>query len=538
VYGFKPKGVIRDTFVLTRLMWPHIADYDFEAARKNAFPKNLIGAHSLEAWGRRLGEFKGDYKGGWEKWSPEMQAYMDQDVIVTTKLWQRIEKEASAWGVPLEQDDPEPGKDCVALEHRVAQIVEQVQRHGFRFDSTRASALCAKLTARKQALVQELVAVFPPRTVEEIFVPKVNNKTRGYVKGEPFIKKHIVEFNPGSRQEVAFRLKQLGWEPKAFTKEGDAKVDDEILRDLPYPQAKLLAEYYMVEKRLGQIANGKESWFRHQRDGRIHGRIHSGGAHTGRMTHSNPNLAQVPGNHAPYGEECRDCFVADEGFVLVGCDADALELRDLAGYMAAWDEGAYVETVLHGDKSSATDMHSINAKAIGCSRDDAKVFFYAMIYGAGDAKLAETLGQKSPAYGKQAREKLMKGVPALGGLIQGVQSRIAEVGFLRGLDGRRLRTRSKNAALNTLLQSAGAVQMKRGLVLLVDALTAKGWEFGREYAIVGLIHDEWQANVLPELAAQYGVTAVQSIRDAGTFYSFKCPLDGQSKVGLSWKDTH
>lgn len=535
--GWKPKGLVRDTLVLTRLMWPHIKDSDFDRARKGAFPKNLIGAHSLKAWGYRLDEYKGENPHGWDKWTPEMQTYMDQDVIVTWKLWERIEREAAAWGVPLEERNPPPRKDCIELEHRVAEIVERVAEHGFRFDLKRATDLVSKLAARKQELHDELTHHFPPKIVRTPFTPKVNNKARGYVKGKTIIKETVVPFNPGSRQMVAERLQQLGWQPQEFGKDGVPTVDDEILSALPYPQAKLLSEYFMVEKRLGQIANGKEAWFRHERAGRIHGRIQSGGAHTGRMTHSNPNMAQVPGNHAPYGEECRACFIADDGYVLVGCDADALELRDLAGYMAAWDAGAYIETVLRGDKSQGTDMHTLNAKAIGCSRDEAKVFFYAMIYGAGDAKLGETLGKGAKA-GKRARENLMKGVPALGKLIEAVRAKLNAQGFVVGLDGRRLRARSDNAALNTLLQSAGAVQMKRGLVLLVDKLTEKGWVWGREYAIVGLIHDEWQANVKPELADEFGEAAAQAIRDAGSYYSFKCPLDGQYQKGASWKETH
>lgn len=539
---WKPKGLVRDTIVLTRLMWPHIADNDHERVRREAkrkpiFPKKLIGAHSLAAWGYRLGEYKGDYDGGWENWSPEMQAYMDQDVEVTWRLWQRCCEEADKWGVPMEDPNPPPRKDCIDLEHRVARIVDKVVDHGFRFDFNNAVNLLAKLTARKQQLVEELQTVFPPKVVETLFVPKVNNKTRGYVKGVPFIKKTTVPFNPSSRQMIAERLQGLGWKPEEYGKDGTPTVDDEILQALPYPEAKVLAEYFVVDKRVGQISAGKEAWLKHEKSGRIHGRILSGGAHTGRMTHSKPNLAQVPGNHAPYGEECRACFVADLGMVLVGCDADALELRDLAGYMAAWDEGAYINTVLKGDKKLGTDMHTLNAKAIGCDRDTAKVFFYAMIYGAGDAKLGAILG-KGAAAGKRARLNLLNGVPALGALVNAVAARVKSKGYIIGLDGRRLKARSENAALNTLLQSAGAIQMKRGLVVLVEALEGLGWEWGTDYAIVGLIHDEWQTNVRPELVEEFKTIAPQAIRSAGEYYSFKCPLDGQAKEGKTWAQTH
>lgn len=538
---FKPKGLIRDAFVMTRLMWPHIADLDFRMAEKGRLPKKYIGGHSLAAWGFRIGELKDEYQGGFEQWSPEMQSYMDQDVAVTVRLWERIEKEAKEWGLDLYDPNPAPGKDCVQLEHDVATIVEKVIRHGMRFDKDLAISLASKLSRRKMELTLQLQDVFPPREVVEIFTPKVNNKTRGYVKGVPFEKKHKVIFNPASRQEVARRLQELGWKPQAFGKDGTPTVDEDVLSALKYPEAELLSEFYMVDKRLGQIANGKEAWFRHEKNGRIHGRIHSCGAHTGRMTHSNPNLAQVPANHAPYGEECRACFIADEGFVMVGCDADALELRDLAGYMAHWDGGAYIETILRGDKKNGTDMHTLNAKAIGCDRDTAKTFFYAMIYGSGDANLGSVIGvqgKKARLAGAAAKDRLMKGVPALGKLVQAVGAKVAKRGYLIGLDGRRLKARSANAALNTLLQSAGAIQMKRGLVILVKSLSEAGLEWGRDYTIIGLIHDEWQANVRPEHVETYGELAVQAIRKAGEFYNFGCPLDGQWQKGMSWKETH
>lgn len=534
---FKPRGLVRDTLILTRLFWPHIKDRDFTLAAANKLPKKLIGRHSLEAWGHRIGTYKGDFRGPWNVWTQEMHDYMEQDVRVTVSLWDRCLKEAAVWGVPICDPAPQARKDCIALEHRVADIVSRVERHGFAFDEERAINLVATLTAHKLKLEEELQRAFPPVTVETVFVPKVNNRKLGYVKGEPFIKRVVIPFSPSSRQQIGERLREKGWQPQAFGKDGNPTVDDDILQSLPFPEAKLLSEYFVVEKRLGQIAHGGEAWLRHSRGGRIHGRIQANGAHTGRMTHSNPNMAQVPGNHAPYGEECRACFRADPGMVLVGCDADALELRDLAGYMARYDGGAYIETVLRGDKAKGTDMHTINAKLIGCGRDEAKVFFYALIYGAGDAKLGRVLGKDAQA-GKDARLRLMKGLPALKTLVELVQKRIEDRGYLVGLDGRRLFARAKNAALNTLLQSAGAVQMKRGLVILYDRLIERGWEWGKDFAIVGLIHDEWQATVRAELADDFGREAVSAIRAAGEFYSFQCPLDGQYKKGETWAETH
>lgn len=560
---FKTKATIRDTFLIVQLFWPHIKDTDWGRARRGKLPKKYIGRHSLGAWGYRIGVFKTEYDGGWEKWSPEMHSYMADDVTATAALLERIEAKANEYGLPLYDRNPAPGKDCIELEHRVAEIVEKVVAHGFRFDVEFAAKLFGKIAARKSDLTLELAKAFPPKTVETDFVPKVNNKKLGYQKGVRFTKRKVIPFKPSSRRHVAERLQALGWEPQSYGKDGYPSVDDEILKALPYAEAQLLAEFFMVDKRLGMISTGKEAWLKRERLGRIHGRIMSNGAHTGRMTHQKPNMAQVPGiidkktgQPAPYGAECRMCFIADEGYVLVGCDADALELRDLAGYMARYDGGAYIETVLRGDKSKGTDMHTINAKALGCSRDTAKIYFYAMIYGSGDKNLAVILGFKGSdrflrKKGAESKAKLMKAVPALGRLLKAVAKRKVSVTReikgvkktfdvirMRGLDGRPLESRSENAALNTLLQSAGAVQMKRGLVYLYDDLAAKGWEFGREYAIVALVHDEWQTNVLSHLVEEYGEVACEAIRKAGRFYSFRCPLEAQYNHGRTWKDTH
>lgn len=543
VYGWAPRPgtIVRDTLVLSRLIWPHVKTNDFTLAKKGRLPANMIGVHSLAAWGHRLGEHKGDYKGGWDQWSPAMHEYMMQDAVVTAKLWSAETKALAEWGVPWDTDTPVPGKDCVVLEHRMAAICDAIQRHGFRFDTAKAVELVEKLQLRRRELETQLQAAFPPLTHVTTFVPKVNNKPRGYVKGVPVQKEHVVEFNPGSRQMVGQRLIALGWNPREFGKDGHPTVDDDILNSLPYPEAKLLAEYFTVQKRLGQIAEGKEAWFRHSKNSRIHGRIISNGAHTGRATHSGPNMGQVPKVGVVYGDECRECFTADYGDVLVGADADALELRDLAGFMARWDGGDYINTVLNGRKEDKTDMHSRNAMAIGCSREVAKVFFYALIYGARDLKLGEILGfegRRAMAKGRAARAALMSGVPALGALVKAVQAVSKSRGWLRGLDGRRLEARSENAALNTLLQSAGAVQCKRWIVTFIDNATAAGLVWGRDYAIVAWVHDEVQLTVRPERVALIKQMLVEAIAGAGKYYGFACQLAGNADEGRTWRDTH
>ncbi len=541
---FKPKGRVRDTLVMARLLNPEIAKSDAGLAQKGILPRNMIGRYSLESFGYRLGEYKGDYKGGWEHWSQEMQDYCEQDVEVTTKLWQRCLDRKMKYSF---------SDESVNLEHDVAEIIGRQERNGFGFNRAAAEIFYTELLTRRIEIEKSLKETFAPRVVHTVFVPKVNNKTRGYVKGQPFTKEAVIPFNPGSRQHIAIWLKEMhGWEPTEFTDDGQAKVDDTILNKLPYPSAKLLAEYFLVQKRIGMLAEGKEGWLRNEKNGRIHGQVITNGACTGRMTHRGPNMAQVPSNGAPYGEQCRALFIPRDGWKQIGCDADALELRCLAGYMAAYDNGEYIDVVLKGDKSIGTDMHSVNCRALGMDpklqyavegalikgRDIAKTWFYAFIYGAGDLKLGITVGKPVANRGKKDRASFLKNLPALGTLTNKVKDKVAKTGTLKGLDGRILFVRSSHSALNTLLQSAGAILMKRALVILDNDLQAAGLVPGVDYEFMGNIHDEWQMESKPEVADRVGQIAADAIRKAGEYYDFRCPLAGNYDIGDSWKDCH
>jgi DNA polymerase I-like protein with 3'-5' exonuclease and polymerase domains len=107
-------------------------------------------------------------------------------------------------------------------------------------------------------------------------------------------------------------------------------------------------------------------------------------------------------------------------------------------------------------------------------------------------------------------------------------------GYLTGLDGRKLHVRSEHAALNTLLQAAGAIVMKKALVLLDDY--AKQWNI--DYKFIGNIHDEVQAEVAEAQAEKYGWLAVECLKAAGLEFDLRCPLDGEYKVGTTWAETH
>ena len=519
------------------------------AAAPPEFPGQFCGSHSLEAWGYRLGtERKGDYskdmkdKGldPWASWNPEMHEYMIQDIAVTKALYRR-----------LMAKNPTPLS--IQIEMGVQNICCMMERSGWPFDLEKARELYSTLQQRRNELEVALVEAFPPWRVRlEDFIPKRNNKTQGYIAGVPVERWETKTFNPGSRQDIADRLIQkYGWKPAEFTDGGQAKIDDDILAPLPYPEAKLLAEYFTVQKRIGQIGEGPQAWLsKVSKDGKIHARYNSNGAVTGRATHSSPNIAQVPSVGKIYGKECRELFYVPEAWgTQLGADQSGLELRCLASFMTAFDGGKYREVVLNGD------VHWVNAKALFGLPDDlvrdesnkehktwrdvAKTFIYAFLYGAGDAKLGSIIGKGRQA-GQQLRKRFLATFPALEKLIKAVQH-AANKGWLKGLDGRVIPVRSEHAALNSLLQSAGALICKQWLILIKEGLDAAGLKHGwdADYVFLGFIHDEAAMAARDEHVE--ALTAI--LKDAGAragdvFPSWDCPTAVDVKLGHNWAECH
>ena len=784
---FKDNVVVFDTLLMSRLMFPDITDKDMILVNKGGLPKNLVGKHSLEAWGYRLGENKGDFgkDSDWKEWTPEMQAYCEQDVQVSRMFFDKIHNMALEYS-----------KNAVDIEHRFAEIISRQVISGFPFNLEAAKELAERLTAERDSFKEELVRKFPPKVEEEVFIPKVNNTTRGYVKGEPFIKRREIPFNPGSRQQIAERLIEQGWEPQEYTDKGTIKVDEVILEKLAdqYPFAKDIARYMMLEKRLGQLANGKQALIKKVKaDGRMHGEMITNGAVTGRCTHcvpttskiltregwktyielkigeevlgynlitqkqewttvrnkyffenapvgsignqriklwctedhnwvvvkrcrkgqanygnprfvkakdfkrhdgilvnapfsndnyeseykipalkygydhlseilkfsnsqmeafmagflladghlapskagtkswgftqaegeildtlqtllylissnrisrnektkckgenqrwayhvlnnslphirvgkefepwkfdhyedvwcpetdlgtwvmmqkngfititgnSNPNISQTPACSAEFGEEFRALYGPPPGMVQIGCDASGLELRCLAHYTHYWDEGKYTKIVTEGD------VHTANQEAAGLpTRNNAKTFIYGWLYGAGDEKIGSIVmplgsSEEKKKRGNELKTKFLEAMPAIAQLKEAISHKVKTKGYLIGIDGRKLTIRSEHAALNTLLQSAGAIIMKVANCVFVYRMEEEGYIWGKDWIQMANIHDEYQLAVVPEIADRVSVIAVEAIKEAGVLLNFNCPLDGEAKVGMNWEQTH
>ena len=498
-----------DTLVLSRL---------FNPARE--------GGHSLEKWGYKLGYHKIDFS-DYLNYSEDMMNYCVRDVELNTAVLKELRKESKGFD-----------KQSIELEQRVSEIIKQQEVNGFKFDTQHALLLLAELREKKQAIEDEVHNTFKPKWVDDKLVTPYIKKDgdlskRGLTDDEynrcistqdmnPFMRQQLVDFNLGSRKQIGEYLIDFGWKPDRFTPTGQPIVDEKTLSEITHiHEANLIAQFLLLQKRIAQI----DSWIEAtEEDERVHGFVIPNGAITGRMTHRNPNMAQVPSSHSPYGKECRACWIVEDNNVLLGVDASGLEIRMLAHYM---NDEEYTNEILNGD------VHTANKELAKLeSRDKAKTFIYALMYGAGDEKLGKVVGG-STADGKRARQYFFDNKPTFKALRDRVQRASAKK-YLKGLDGRKLYVRNQHSALNTLLQGAGAIVMKKALVTLDLKLRLNSID----YKFVANIHDEWQIEVKENQADFAGRLAVDSIIKAGEHFKLRCPLDGEYKIGVNWSETH
>ena len=431
--------------------------------------------------------------------------------------------------------------DCVMLEMRMAEIMSEQEASGFRFDVEAAERVRAELQEEADNIQAEIAKryIYVPG---KVYTPKRANKTKGYVAGAPMTK--LLEFNPTSRQHIAWALQNF--RQARFTKvtdTGKPKVDEATLsemRDVALQQGNTLLQeecdmfirLLTLQKWMGQLSEGANSWFNTiEEDGCIH---HSCtlATQTGRNAHRGPNLGQVVS--APWA---RQLFVPHPGMIMVGADLEGLELRCLGHYLSAYDEGSFADVVLNGD------IHQQNADRVGCTRKEVKTITYAFIYGAGDAKLGHSLNPalsdaQKKQLGQDLRRKFLDAIPGLEPLINAVKLKVRSHGRLRGLDGRPIFCRAEHAALNYLLQSAGAIISKRWVVVAQDMFDSAGLTYNVDYTRCAYVHDEQQLSVVPQEVDRIKLLLENSAPEAGRYYNFRVPITASADHGDTWASTH
>ena len=531
--------IILDTLVMSRLWAPELDSLDY--SRWLHIEPKYKGRHSLAAWGERLGVKKIKFKEEaqkdvevadvWDKWSKSMQVYCEQDVAVSEALYKYF--------LAQKMD-----KRSLTLEHEFAIVMSYQETFGFPFNKRAAFALVNELKAKQSEIGEQLQDTFPP-IKEERWSEKTGKQ----------LKTKVITFNPASRLQTSQRLREKYPEITFETTEkGSPKVDDDVLEKLgtKYPEAKLLAEYQLLNKRIGQLSDGKEAWLKHCErfgDGKIHGEIITNACISGRCSHKRPNTGQIPSVGHAYGAECRSLFYAPEGWLLGGADASGLELRALGHWLAYYDGGEYAELVSDPDR----DIHFHNACLFGIherdkeipklTRDLSKRLIYCVLYGGGAKKTGSIIAPKeneTKQYekGKQTIDTFYQNLPAIKQLKDKVEATLNQRDYLIGIDGRRLQIRSKHSALNQLLQSTGAISVKKATTILYDDMSSKGLKFYKDWGFVEHVHDEYQCLLRPQYTELFKELAIDSFRKSGEYFKLKCPLTGEAKIGKNWCETH
>lgn len=478
-----PKSKAVDTLILSRLLNPQ-----------------RDGGHSLRSWGLELKNQKIDFEDYDSGLSDEMVQYCKQDVALTGDVYRTVMAGLNGWKDPLQS---------ITLEHDIAVICRRQEENGFKLDIPAATTLKATLADRMGVLEDEVQSVFPP-IVEERWSEKTGKR----------LQDKVTVFNLASRKQIGERLQALGWKPTKRTEKGQPIVDEGTLESVDIPQAQMIAEYLMLQKRVALI----DSWLKHvKEDGRVHGGIITNGAVTGRMTHRNPNMGQVPSVTKPYGQEIRSLWTVDDGNVLVGTDLAGIELRCLAHYM---QDDEWTEELLNGD------IHQKNADAAGITRPQAKTLIYATLYGAGPSKVGSIVGGGAKE-GNEILFRFYRNTPKLQQLMEKV-AKVAIKGYVPGLDGRRILVRSDHAALNSLLQGCGAIIAKQWNI--------EAHKLFKHYRIpvkqVAIVHDEIQIETEERYGEEVAEIMVDSASRAGFTLGFRCPVDAEAKIGKNWFDTH
>ncbi len=555
--GIPLVGAPLDTLVLSRLVY-----------------YGRPGGHSLENWGALLGYPKDTFS-DFSKYSEELKNRCIKDTEINLKVYEALHKYTTStlW------------QQSIETEHFTEYLSYILNQNGFHFNINKALVYRNELKQELDRLLEKLTVVFPPRAVlVKVIEPRAtksgalhlnqfkwlgHNDLTSFSPGEPFSLIEFVPFNPSSPKQAIERLWEFGWKPiektdahKDAIKELQRKrrkepTDTERLKHFEFygwklsetnletlpadapESARMLAHWLKVRSRASTL----QTWITAYRasSGRIHGRFMAIGAWTHRMSHNNPNMANIPretdkfGKEAYYGKAFRELWTSPPGRKLIGVDAASIQLRVLAHYM---NDPAFTKAVISGNSKQGTDPHTLNAKALGeiCKgRDPAKRFIYAWLLGAGVDMVAHIL-ECSRDQAQTAVNNFIEFYPGLKALKEDIIPRDARLGYFKGFDGRFVSVSSEHLVLAGYLQNGESCIMKTATKIWYPKLVKEKINF----KFINFVHDEWQTEVddNDELCDYVGRVQADAIVEAGEILKLNCPQAGEIKKGYNWFETH
>ena len=417
-----------------------------------------------------------------------------------------------------------PLPEWVALEHKVAQILSEQERHGWYFDERAAWQLASTLQQELHDIEEVLQRKYPYVAGAE-FTPKRNNKTSGYIEGATFTR--LKELNPTSRDHIAWILQQhCGWKPTQMTATGKPIVDEIILTEIGSEISTMFARCLTVTKMLGMLSNGTNAWLRLVTSEQRSHHHCSVATATHRCAHRSPNLSQTPSDL-----RFRALFKASPGQVMVGADLCGIELHMLAHYLSRYDTH-FADLLLNGD------IHQVNADKVGVSRRQIKTITYAWCYGAGNEKIGHSYdpqlsSAKAKKKGAEIREAFVAAIPGMSDLLSSIDT-AAKRGWVRSIDDRKIILDSPHKCLNYLLQSGAGVIAKRWLLINNETIHQTKLCASQ----LAFIHDELQFECSKEHAKDLSTSLVYSAAAAGEYYNLRIPIAAEAKIGENWAEVH
>lgn len=544
-----PYKKLIDTLVISRLLY-----YQLE------------GGHSLEAWGQRLGLHKLNLK-EFNDYSEEMVPYLERDLEVNLKLFKKFE--------PIIYQDQ--WRQALRTEHDMAYICRDMRNNGFGFNIFEAKKLYRQIMDKLKELDNDILRDFPGKytAIKEI-TPKLTkhgtlslsdfrwedlNNLSNYSEGASFTRIEFEPFNPNSTKQIIDHLDRIGWNPTEKTKghiqaEKDRdkeklekykkygwKVNEKNLetvsKEAPESTRKLV-QRLLYDARRSTLEEWLNAYSEHSRA--IHGHINSIGTWTHRASHTNPNMGNIPAKDKPLAKELRSLWQAKEDRLLIGVDAESIQLRIFAHYI---NDPVFTESLLTGKKEDGTDPHSLNKQTLGIvckSRDDAKTFLYAFLLGVGVKKASQIL----KCTVDEAQEAMYNFINRYTGLRDLKETRIpfdAKRGFFEGFDGRRVLCDNPHLILAGYLQNGEQAIMKKANIMWREQLNKEKIPYWQ----VDWVHDEWQTETINNIELANYIADVQcnSIKLAGESYNLNCPMMGSKlnkygkvAIGHNWSETH
>jgi len=547
LYGWKPssKTALIDTWVMSQTL-------QFNRQHK----------HGLAGWGSYLGFNKMDNSewaaDGFKTYDPRMIDYCIQDVKLNTKVYEvllaELEKAIQINGLI---------KKGLRVEHDVAEFEGIVRKTGWLFDLSKAQENLRLMTKH----MNKIESIIEPKLgTTKVFIDKAP-KTAKYTKkglytattarilseylgnnvigedalssnppiqpGQEFQRSKIEKVTLSNMELVKEWLLTIGWKPDDWNvKRGHTgnwirtgpKLTSTSLAKLGR-QGKLIDRYYTIKNRKATI----ESWLeRIQKDDtgnyRLHGRMFTIGTPSFRCRHE--VIVNLPAVDAAYGRMLRELFIAEPGYRVVGADSAGNQLRGLCHYVG---DKSYTDLVVNGDQ------HTRNADVLGCSRSVAKSFLYAILFGAGDAKLGQTLtGVSSAPKGKEARQKFMANLPGFEQLVNKLRGVFNQYGCIPGLDGRKIFARSDYQVLNYLLQTTEGITCKAALSYAMNKIKEEKLD---AYPAI-FYHDEQAWIASDKDSHRVGEILQESFREAPKWFGVECMDGGDYVIGNSYAEVH